>query len=89
MPMQVSVTAENADPEFGGERVIEENINNTDAHRIAIGVHASGEVVTLTPWMWDGEQYVLDTAAAVEVGAKAEAAPKKKAKKDDAAEAEG
>lgn len=68
MPTQVSVTAENANPEFGA-RVIAENLPDGDARVIAQNIQAAtGETVTLTPLTDAGDGYVLDVDATQEVG---------------------
>jgi hypothetical protein len=85
MPFLVKV-AEGDDP-----RELAENLSDNDAKELAIRVHAAtGEIVTLIPYMHKGGRYVLDEDGAILVGVEPEpevveepkkAAPAKAAKK--------
>lgn len=71
MPAQVKVAA--SDALDGQERILADKLGNDDAKDLARNVHANtGEIVTLTPYLYDDEQadYVLDHDGATTHGSK-------------------
>lgn len=71
MPTQVKVAA--SDALDGEERILADKLGNDDAKDLARNVHANtGEIVTLTPYLYDEKvgDYVLDAAATQTHGSK-------------------
>lgn len=70
----------------GDGRVLAENLADSDAHALAQRVHAAtGELVTLIPYMFAKGKYVLDEAASRVVGAVEEVVEEVKAEAKKAA----